>query len=131
MKYWQLCPKCNGSGTLWGFYGSTTSTICDVCNGKKIIETPDTCSPAPYIIPYIPIPTWPPYTPFICDPPPNGTTTIKWNDEGHGTVTIVPCNPNTVSCITGEITTFVDGSKWMKPEDEGKTWFYTYYHGNK
>lgn len=45
---WQLCPKCNGQGKIskppfingdieiW--MSSEMSYICDVCNGKKIIN---------------------------------------------------------------------------------------------
>jgi DnaJ-class molecular chaperone len=38
----QLCPKCNGQGTVFkpSWYNTTTSTgpyPCDVCNGAKII----------------------------------------------------------------------------------------------
>ena len=53
--YWQLCPKCNGQGTVskppyvpgdvneW----SSTSSVhtCDVCNGAKIIATPQSTPP--------------------------------------------------------------------------------------
>jgi hypothetical protein len=37
---WQLCPKCNGEGLRFNLNGTTctTSAICDVCNGKKIIS---------------------------------------------------------------------------------------------
>lgn len=41
---WQLCPKCNGKGSIatgvvsteWVF--SDTVETCDLCNGKKIIS---------------------------------------------------------------------------------------------
>lgn len=38
--YWQLCPKCDGEGTV-----TTTSTFiltatCPVCNGAKILARP-------------------------------------------------------------------------------------------
>ena len=33
---WQVCPKCNGQGISYNNY--YTSAICDVCNGKKIIN---------------------------------------------------------------------------------------------
>lgn len=40
---WQLCPKCNGDGTLARFNSpntsSSTSLTCDVCKGGKIIST--------------------------------------------------------------------------------------------
>lgn len=45
---WQLCPKCNGQGTVTKpphiqgdqtqWTTSATSFICDVCNGNKIIK---------------------------------------------------------------------------------------------
>lgn len=37
---WQLCPKCNGSGYVYAGIGTSmnTSAICDLCNGKKIIN---------------------------------------------------------------------------------------------
>ncbi|HQF37437.1 MAG TPA: hypothetical protein PLL26_07430 [Candidatus Dojkabacteria bacterium] len=44
---WQLCPKCYGQGTIPYYMKShypsdTTSSpyfyVCDVCNGKKIIN---------------------------------------------------------------------------------------------
>ncbi|HRI34984.1 MAG TPA: hypothetical protein PLD02_14645 [Saprospiraceae bacterium] len=38
MSY-QACPICNGSGTVFSPLSSTTSAICTVCNGKKIIDT--------------------------------------------------------------------------------------------
>ena len=41
---WQLCPKCPGSGQLWGMSQSQYTTIgwstCDVCQGAKIIARP-------------------------------------------------------------------------------------------
>ena len=33
---WQLCPKCNGEGTVY-FLG--VNTECNVCNGQKLIST--------------------------------------------------------------------------------------------
>lgn len=39
MKNWELCPKCNGQGTCYSAYSSSTSAICDVCFGKKIINS--------------------------------------------------------------------------------------------
>ena len=52
MIIYQLCPKCNGQGTVskppWvdgdvnEWIGSATGGyICDVCNGAKIIPTPE------------------------------------------------------------------------------------------
>lgn len=42
-QVWQLCPKCNGNGTLPYFNSSTTNACptvtCDVCHGGKIIST--------------------------------------------------------------------------------------------
>lgn len=35
---YQLCPKCNGDGTLPQLHGTATSLICNVCNGAKIIS---------------------------------------------------------------------------------------------
>jgi len=36
---WQVCPRCNGKGFLDDcLYYYTSSAICDVCNGKKIIN---------------------------------------------------------------------------------------------
>lgn len=43
---WQLCPKCNGMGTVHNPYAYSTSSAltipCDVCNGAKILPTPQT-----------------------------------------------------------------------------------------
>ena len=33
---WQLCPKCNGSGSYASAW--STGTQCDVCLGRKIIS---------------------------------------------------------------------------------------------
>ena len=48
---WQLCPKCNGQGTVskppWvagdvhQWTASQTSFTCDVCLGQKALRTPD------------------------------------------------------------------------------------------
>jgi hypothetical protein len=42
---WQLCPKCLGDGNLMRYNSPPMSTsatpICDVCNGAKIIATPN------------------------------------------------------------------------------------------
>ena len=42
---WQLCPKCVGTGLIWGanwpysqMIISTAPVECDLCNGKKIIS---------------------------------------------------------------------------------------------
>lgn len=39
---WQLCPKCSGAGivyTNWEGHGLfSTTCICDLCNGKKVIS---------------------------------------------------------------------------------------------
>lgn len=40
--YWQLCPKCAGTGTMMQMlpgYVVSTHAICDLCNGKKIISS--------------------------------------------------------------------------------------------
>jgi hypothetical protein len=47
---WQLCPKCNGQGTVekpphipgdvHQWTSSSCSFVCDVCNGAKIIAPP-------------------------------------------------------------------------------------------
>jgi DnaJ-class molecular chaperone len=40
-SYWQLCPKCGGDGNLLRYNSPpimSSSVICDVCNGKKIIN---------------------------------------------------------------------------------------------
>ena len=38
---WQLCPKCYGSGQMIANgYTSTVMSICDVCNGAKILARP-------------------------------------------------------------------------------------------
>jgi len=34
----QLCPKCNGTGTSFNYNALNTSAICDVCKGAKIIS---------------------------------------------------------------------------------------------
>lgn len=36
---YQLCPLCNGSGSVWDFGGNSTTT-CGVCEGKKILARP-------------------------------------------------------------------------------------------
>lgn len=51
MKVWQKCPKCDGQGAVSRppylpadvreYSSSSTSFVCDVCNGTKIIQTPD------------------------------------------------------------------------------------------
>jgi len=38
MNNWQLCPKCNGQGTNYNNNAITTSCICDLCNGHKVIS---------------------------------------------------------------------------------------------
>lgn len=50
LKYWQICPKCNGQGSVsrppyipgdvksWS--SSSTVFVCDICNGAKLIGTP-------------------------------------------------------------------------------------------
>ena len=39
---WQLCPKCNGDGNLYRYNSPalicSTSAVCDICNGRKIIS---------------------------------------------------------------------------------------------
>jgi DnaJ-class molecular chaperone len=38
-KMWQLCPKCNGSGTVIdNYYGNFQSGVCDLCCGSKLIS---------------------------------------------------------------------------------------------
>ena len=37
---WQLCPKCDGNGTIFPVGNSTTTTIeCPVCKGAQLIST--------------------------------------------------------------------------------------------
>lgn len=36
---YQQCPVCQGSGTVFAPLSSTTSAVCTVCNGRKIIDT--------------------------------------------------------------------------------------------
>ena len=38
MNTWQLCPKCNGQGTNYNHQATSTSCICDLCNGHKVIS---------------------------------------------------------------------------------------------
>ena len=55
MRYYQICPKCNGQGMVskppWiagdqnTWVSSETSYICDVCDGAKIIATPEETIP--------------------------------------------------------------------------------------
>ena len=41
-EFWQLCPKCNGEGSVSTRGLSTETTkICDVCHGEKILERPN------------------------------------------------------------------------------------------
>ncbi len=35
---WQKCPICNGTGKILNTLSSSCFTICDTCNGKKIIS---------------------------------------------------------------------------------------------
>lgn len=35
---WQLCPKCNGTGGYYNANFMAITSICDVCNGLKIIS---------------------------------------------------------------------------------------------
>jgi len=35
---WQKCPICNGSGKIHDTLSSSSSGICSVCNGTKIIS---------------------------------------------------------------------------------------------
>lgn len=38
-QVWQLCPKCNGNGSILpGVTTASSSCICDVCHGQKIIS---------------------------------------------------------------------------------------------
>lgn len=43
---WQLCPKCNGEGILYGViqnHDTTAITVnptCHICNGSKLIQRP-------------------------------------------------------------------------------------------
>jgi hypothetical protein len=39
MKNWELCPKCNGSGFAYNPSVNAISSVCDVCSGKKIINS--------------------------------------------------------------------------------------------
>ena len=49
--HYQLCPKCNGQGTLskppyipgdvYQWTTSQASFTCDVCNGSKVLLVPD------------------------------------------------------------------------------------------
>lgn len=52
MKYWQMCPVCNGVGQVSGGYylragdcnhsvSDRAMEMCQTCQGKGIIETPD------------------------------------------------------------------------------------------
>lgn len=89
MKLWQLCPLCNGTGNYFGPLGGTISTTCPICNGKRIIETPDNeDSPwmKPWPQPWTPPWTPPPFVPFAGDPITTGPGTsvpypytITWN----------------------------------------------------
>lgn len=35
---WQKCPICNGTGTTFYPLSSSTSAVCTVCDGRKIIS---------------------------------------------------------------------------------------------
>jgi DnaJ-class molecular chaperone len=35
---WQKCPVCSGTGNSFNSLSNSTSVICDVCNGRKIIS---------------------------------------------------------------------------------------------
>lgn len=35
---WQLCPKCNGNGSMSSWMSTNVWETCDVCDGKKIIS---------------------------------------------------------------------------------------------
>ena len=62
MIVYQLCPKCNGQGTVfkppwvdgdvYEWIGSSIGGyVCDVCNGAKIIPTPnENLTPDEYIL---------------------------------------------------------------------------------
>jgi|GEM_PF-4393854 hypothetical protein len=39
MKNWELCPKCNGEGTITFLGIGYLNCKCDVCNGQKIINS--------------------------------------------------------------------------------------------
>ena len=39
MGNWQKCPVCNGTGKDVVTKINETSSVCSVCNGKKIIST--------------------------------------------------------------------------------------------
>mgnify|MGYP003590767472 FL=1 len=39
MGNWQKCPLCNGTGKDVVTKINETSSVCSVCNGKKIIST--------------------------------------------------------------------------------------------
>ncbi|AMR34152.1 hypothetical protein A0256_23225 [Mucilaginibacter sp. PAMC 26640] len=43
---WQICPKCNGSGTQ--VMTMTSSNICDTCKGRKIISVATGLPPTSY-----------------------------------------------------------------------------------
>ena len=96
MRYWQKCPICNGTGVLVDVGVTTTATTnkkaCDVCLGKKIIESPDDNN-LPYIpyIPWVPQTTPPPiYTPPNTIPfPPH----IVWCKTAGASVTSTYCLP--------------------------------------
>ena len=50
---WQLCPKCNGQGTVSPGYAATnTSCTCNLCNGRMIISVLTGLPPA-----YLPVET--------------------------------------------------------------------------
>lgn len=35
---WQKCPNCNGAGVTYYPMSISTSAVCDVCKGRKIIH---------------------------------------------------------------------------------------------
>jgi hypothetical protein len=47
---WQKCPICEGSGINPEIIGTSLTTICSVCNGKKIISTVNGLPPGSGII---------------------------------------------------------------------------------
>lgn len=45
---WQKCPICNGTGSVPAILSTTSSQICTVCNGAKIISKLNGLPPANY-----------------------------------------------------------------------------------
>ena len=35
---WQKCPVCNGTGKIYSSLSTSSSDVCSVCNGAKIIS---------------------------------------------------------------------------------------------